>query len=282
MARSLLLLGLLVVLVSGVAYAVGGPVFAGVPALVWLGWASLAVNLVAFVPAAIGKTERFYDLTGALTSTALASLALGMAAAAGTLTVGSVLAASAVVLWAGRLGLFLFARVRREGDGRFDTIKTDPARFLVAWSLQGTWVFFTTLAALALTVTGPALGVGYAFGLSIWATGFAVEVLADRQKCDFRADPANAGRFIDTGLWRWSRHPNYAGEIAMWTGMFVAGVGTWQGGQWLTALSPVFVYLLLTRVSGIPLLEKRADERWGDNPAYQAYKARTPVLFPRP
>ena len=87
---------------------------------------------------------------------------------------------------------------------------------------------------------------------------------------------------LDEGIWRWSRHPNYFGEILLWTGVFVAGLQTWSGGQWLAVLSPVFSALLLTRVSGIPMVEKRADERWGDDPEYQAYKARTPVLIPRP
>ena len=106
--------------------------------------------------------------------------------------------------------------------------------------------------------------------------------MADLQKSRFRADPANRGRFISTGVWAWSRHPNYFGEIVIWVGVFVIAAPVLRGWQWVGILSPVFVTLLLTRVSGIPLLEKRADRQWGGRPEYEAYKARTSVLVPRP
>jgi steroid 5-alpha reductase family enzyme len=119
-------------------------------------------------------------------------------------------------------------------------------------------------------------------GLAVWVAGFAVEATADLQKSRFRADPANRGAFISTGLWAWSRHPNYCGEIVLWIGVALIAVPVLHGWQWVSLISPVFVFLLLTRISGVPLLEKRADERWGDQNDYQAYKARTPVLVPRP
>ena len=115
----------------------------------------------------------------------------------------------------------------------------------------------------------------------IWLTGFTIEVMADRQKSRFRADPANRGRFISTGLWSRSRHPNYFGEITLWVGILLIAAPTLRGWQWVAVLSPLFVTVLLTRVSGIPLLEKKADTKWGDDPAYQEYKASTPVLIPR-
>jgi steroid 5-alpha reductase family enzyme len=117
-------------------------------------------------------------------------------------------------------------------------------------------------------------------GLLIWIAGFAIEVISDRQKSAFRH--RHPGRFVDTGLWAWSRHPNYFGEIVLWTGIAVIASSTLRGWQWVTLVSPVFVLFLLTRVSGIPMLEKRADERWGDDAAYQRYKENTPVLVPRP
>ena len=121
-----------------------------------------------------------------------------------------------------------------------------------------------------------------ALGAVTWAAGFAVEALADRQKAIFRADPANRDRFITTGLWAWSRHPNYCGEILLWVGVALVAVPALAGWQLVTLISPVFVYLLLTRISGIPLLESRSDAKWGDDPAYQAYKASTPELWLRP
>ena len=117
-------------------------------------------------------------------------------------------------------------------------------------------------------------------GAIIWLGGLVLEIVADAQKAAFRRDPSHDGQFIQSGVWAWSRHPNYLGEILVWIGVAVVALPVAVGWQWVTLVSPVFVFLLLTRVSGIPLLEKRADARWGDDPDYVAYKARTPVLVP--
>ncbi len=119
-------------------------------------------------------------------------------------------------------------------------------------------------------------------GIVVWVAGFAIEVIADQQKSTFKRNPANAGRYITTGLWAWSRHPNYFGEITLWTGIAIIALPILEGWRWVTLISPVFVFLLLTRVSGIPMLEARGKKRWGDEEAYQAYTRNTPVLVPRP
>jgi len=195
------------------------------------------------------------------------------------------LAAAMVAIWAVRLGSFLFLRIRRQGrDGRFDTIKTDPLRFFATWTVQGLWVLLTAAAALAIVTTDQRqeLGwIGYT-GVFVWLAGFSIEVVADRQKSVFRREPANGGRFISSGLWAWSRHPNYFGEITLWTGIAIMSLPVLSGWQWVVLVSPVFVTLLLTRLSGVPMLEARADRRWGDDEAYQRYKTATPVLIPRP
>jgi steroid 5-alpha reductase family enzyme len=190
-----------------------------------------------------------------------------------------------VLVWSVRLASFLFLRISKAGkDGRFDDIKTRPLRFLLAWTLQGLWVLLTAGAALAVITGGnraPLGAIGIA-GIAIWAIGMLIEILADRQKSAFKADSANDGQFINTGLWAWSRHPNYFGEILLWTGMAIVAIPVLQGWQWATLISPVFVAFLLIKVSGIPMLEEKADERWGGQDDYEKYKRTTPVLIPRP
>ncbi|MGD8865403.1 MAG: DUF1295 domain-containing protein, partial [Anaerolineales bacterium] len=105
---------------------------------------------------------------------------------------------------------------------------------------------------------------------------------ADAQKSRFKADPNNEGDFISSGLWAWSRHPNYFGEIMLWIGVALIAAPVLRGWQWVTMISPVFVTLLITQVSGVPMLEKRADETWGGQEDYEQYKKNTPVLIPRP
>ena len=186
--------------------------------------------------------------------------------------------------WAGRLGSFLFRRIHAAGgDQRFDHIKVSSSRFFVAWTLQGAWVVMTSCAALTaiLSVEQTAVGAVYVIGAVMWLAGFAIEVIADQQKSRFRADPANTGRFINVGLWAHSRHPNYFGEIVLWAGIAVMTIPYLSGTQWMVMLSPLFVYALLTRISGIPTLVRRGEELWGDDPAYQAYVANTPRLLPR-
>lgn len=185
--------------------------------------------------------------------------------------------------WAGRLETFLYGRIRKAGkDDRFDDIKPSYIQFLNVWTIQGLWVTFTMAAALvAITSTNhKALDMLAIVGFLIWLLGFSIEVVADAQKSRFNANPENKGKFIQTGLWSRSRHPNYFGEIILWVGVAVIALPVLQGWQWMALISPVFVTLLLTRVSGIPLLEKKADQKWGGQDDYETYKKNTPVLIP--
>lgn len=272
-------------LAVGVGWLAGGPPVLGVPALAACAALSMLIQWVAFIPAYLRRTESFYDLTGTFTALVLVAVPLAAGAAERPYSIRPMMATTLVAIWALRLGMFLAERIRRAGkDGRFDVIKHDPGRFLIAWSLQGLWVFFTTLAALILIgepTYARRLFVSDGVGWAMWGLGFGIEVVADRQKRAFHEDPANQGRWIDVGLWSRSRHPNYFGEILLWTGIFVSGLGVYRGAQWVAALSPLFVAALLTRGSGVPLLEARADAKWGQDPAYIAYKARTPTLIPR-
>ncbi len=260
---------------QGGASVRGIPVFALSVGLVFL------IQWLVFIPAYLLQTEKFYDLTGSLTYISVITLAVLFSPAVDG---RALLLWALVVIWALRLGTFLFGRIRKAGkDDRFDEIKPSFIRFLNVWTIQALWVTFTMAAALVTitTTTRKDLDVFALVGFLIWAFGFAFEVAADTQKSRFNANPANKGRFIQTGLWSRSRHPNYFGEITLWVGVAIIALPILQGWQWVALISPVFVALLITRVSGVPLLEKKADKKWGGQADYEAHKKRTPVLIPR-
>ena len=242
--------------------------------------AAFAVQWIAFVPAAIAQTDRYFDLTGSLTYIAVTVLLLALSPERDA---RSIILTVLVVVWAVRLGSFLFTRnLRSGGDDRFEEIKASKLRFFSVWSVQGLWVSLTAAAAwIAITSAHSApLGWTTFIGIAVWVIGFGIEVTADLQKSRFKAEPANSGRFIRSGLWSVVRHPNYLGEILLWIGVLIVAAPVLQGWQWVALLSPVFVIVLLTRVSGIPLLEAKAERKWGDDPEYRAYRARTPALVP--
>jgi steroid 5-alpha reductase family enzyme len=280
------LIGVLVAILVGLGVAwagsQGGATVGGLPVFGLVTLLAFAIQWLAFIPAYLRQSERFYDLSGSVTYVSVAILAVVLSA---PVDGRSILLLAVIVVWAARLGTFLVRRIHRAGkDARFDEIKPSFPRFLQAWTLQGLWVALTLSAALAAitTRTPKPLGAIGAIGFLVWAAGFGFEVLADAQKTRFRADPDNAGKFIHTGLWAWSRHPNYFGEITLWVGVAIVALPVLRGWQWVTLISPLFVALLLTRISGVPMLEQRADEKWGGQEDYEAYKARTPVLVPWP
>ncbi|NNC99866.1 MAG: DUF1295 domain-containing protein [Gammaproteobacteria bacterium] len=239
---------------------------------------AFVINWLAFIPANLAKTERYYDLTGSATYLSVIVLAVTMS---DNLDSRALIVAAMVAIWAIRLGSFLFSRIARDGkDDRFDTIKTDPLRFFLTWTIQALWVVLTAACALAIITGGSREPIGAAgvLGICVWVFGFTVEVIADQQKSNFKKNPENKGKFINTGLWRWSRHPNYFGEMVLWTGIAIIALPVLTGWQWATLISPVFVYVLINYVSGVNKLEKKAEEKWGNDADYQTYRKNTPIL----
>nr|WP_298929032.1 DUF1295 domain-containing protein [uncultured Erythrobacter sp.] len=283
--KSLMVVGVVTIIGFAFSWFLGSQsvVVAGYPAVFLCGVIAFVVNWLAFLPSAAAKTDKFYDTTGAITYLTVTAFAC---AVSGPLDLRAIVIAAMVGIWTLRLGSFLFMRIRREGgtDSRFEKIKVNPARFLVAWTLQAVWVIFTAAAALVAITASERVEIGIFFwlGAAIWVLGFAWEVIADRQKKEFKEDPANKGDFINVGLWRWSRHPNYFGEITLWSGILVMTLPVLSGTAWLAVISPLFVTLLLTKVSGVNLQNAQAKERWGDDPAYQEYRKNTPALIPKP
>lgn len=273
---------LVVASIIGWAGSAGGRMISGLPIFAALYAVAFLVQWLAFVPSYVLRSERFFDITGSLTYISVTALAVALSRQADA---RSALLLGLVFVWAARLGTFLLRRVLRAGkDERFDRIKRSFPRLLLTWTLQGLWVSLTLAAALAAITadTRQPLGIPAFVGLALWLTGFGLEVLADSQKRSFRSIPANKDEFIRSGLWSWSRHPNYFGEILLWTGIAAIAAPVLRSWQWATLISPVFVALLLTRISGIPMLEKRSDEKWGGQEKYESYKRNTSILIPRP
>jgi steroid 5-alpha reductase family enzyme len=282
--RSLIAIPIILIIAAGIAFAgsQGGAARFGLPLFAWGVVLAFSIQWIAFIPAYLKRTEHFFDLTGSITYLSVTALAVLFSPAVDS---RSILLLALISLWALRLGTFLFRRIRAAGeDRRFREIKKSFPRFLLTWTLQGLWVTFSLAAALAAITSELRIQAG-AFaivGALVWLIGFAIEVVADQQKSKFKADPKNEGRFIRSGLWAWSRHPNYFGEIVLWIGIAVIALPVLRGWQWVTLISPVFITLLLTKISGVPMLEARADEKWGGQPDYETYKADTSVLIPLP
>jgi steroid 5-alpha reductase family enzyme len=280
------LIALVFVLLIGLGVALagsqGGAYVAGIPIFALMVGLAFAIQWLAFIPAYLLQSESFFDLTGSITYISITAIAVILSPAVDG---RSLLLLALVVIWAARLGSYLFSRIRKAGkDSRFDDIKPSFLRFLNTWTIQGLWVTFTASAAWVAitTVTRRGLGIFALVGFLVWGVGFTIEVVADIQKSRFRADPKNKGKFIKSGLWGWSRHPNYFGEILLWIGIAIIVLPVLRGWQWISLISPLFVTLLITRVSGVPMLEKKADEKWGGQEDYETYKKRTPVLVPLP
>ena len=252
-----------------------------------------------FAIAAALRTERFYDASGSATYILLAVMAYRRRAGRACNTPDKARASKRVqerqralvimvCMWAARLGFFLLRRIQEDGgiDRRFDGVRDQPRKFFVFWTLQAVWIFVCSLPVLLVQQIPDAPVARHhadVVGRALFALGWALEVVSDAQKRAFRADPANRGRFIAHGLWSVSRHPNYLGEITLWWGIFVAALPALRRRAAFVCAgvaSPLFITWLLTRVSGVPLLEAAAKKKWGDDLAYQAYVAQTAVLLP--
>jgi len=265
-----------------------------------------AALAAVFVPL---QTEKYYDLGGSVgfLSTAFVSLYapylrekywLGNATATfpgwRSHSPRQLLLTGALCLWAGRLGTFLVRRVFRDGkDSRFDEIKYKPTVFFGAWMAQATWISLVGLpvwVANALPASAhPALGRRDLIGLALASGSFLFEVVADHQKSTWRHEKGEKKHdeaFISRGLWSISRHPNYVGEVGIWTGVWILASAATRSsalpwGLYLgTAISPIFTYFLLTKVSGVPMLEKASDKKFKEDIRYQDYKSKTPIFFP--
>lgn len=242
---------------------------------------ALALNGAFFAVAAARRTDVVTDLSYSLT---FALLAVVLPFTGGRHPV-QLVASLLVVLWAVRLGTYLFRRIlRMKVDHRFDGMRDKPLRFARFWLLQAVAVAVIMLPVSYLLdrSDAPGFGAWALIGAVVCLGGLLIEAAADAQKSAFKAEATNRGRIITTGLWRYSRHPNYFGEILVWWGLFAYAVPFLHGAAFAVVAGPVFITLLLLFVSGIPPLERSADEKYGDDALYRDYKRRTSILVPLP
>ena len=284
MSNTASILSILACLALGTIMALAGSpgsiTFNGLPSFALAASIGFILHWLIFIPSYIYQTEHYFDLIGSIS---YISIVLFTFLALNNLDVRSILIGLLILVWAVRLGSFLFIRVKRDGkDNRFTVMKTKFWWFLFTWTIGGLWVFITMAAGLAAMTSAKVVPLGWfaLIGIVLWLEGFLVEVVADHQKTRFRSKKENQGRFINEGLWSFSRHPNYYGEITLWLGIAFIAFPVLQGWQLLTLISPIFVYILLTRISGVTMLERRADKKWGDDPEYQRYKETTSSLIP--
>ena len=240
---------------------------------------AFAIQWVLFIPAYLMQTEKFYDLAGSLTYISIISYVFYKSS---EFNLGNLVLSLFIIIWAVRLGSFLFFRIKKAGeDKRFRDIKPSPTRFFMTWTLQGMWVSICSACAITAMSTSEGILMNTLFfvGAITFILGFLIEVIADNQKTKFRSDPNNKDKFISTGLWSYSRHPNYLGEITLWTGVAIMSFSSLSGLQLITLISPVFTYFLLVYVSGVRLLEARGKRKWGHLDSYQEYIKNTPTLL---
>lgn len=242
---------------------------------------AVGVNALFFAYAAAKKTDVVTDLSYSLSFGLVAAALLARYAAS---PAAALVPAWLTLVWALRLGAYLFTRIiKTKVDHRFDGMRDKPLKFAKFWILQALAVAVILLPVVA-SASSPAAARGFGIwetaGTALWILGFTIEVAADAQKSAFK----NAGRagFISTGLWKYSRHPNYFGEAMLWWGIFLYSVPILRGPLFLSAAGPVFITILLLFVSGVPLLERSADRKFSQDPAYREYKRRTSVFVPLP
>ena len=267
-----------------IAASVDGVFLSGIPIILLCAIVSFLTHWMIAAPSLITSSEKYFDFTGMVATLLVVLTAIFALLSSGAeASIRSVFVASFVSVWTLRLGIFLYKRIVKAGeDIRFRDIKKSLPKFLMTWTLSALWVFLTTVNAITLIALNPLepIGIFFIMGALLWLLGFGFEVIADRQKKYFSEQPKNEGRFITQGLWSVSRHPNYFGEIILWAGIAIISLPFLSGWQYVTLVSPVFVFLLLTRISGLPFLEDKAEKKWGEDKDYIEYKKRTPILVP--
>jgi len=241
---------------------------------------SLLVQAIFFAFAATLETDKVTDLSYGSTFVLIAVALLTHSDAEGA---APFVLAGMAIAWGVRLSGYLLYRIVHMGrDARFDGIRERFWSFFRFWLFQGLAVWVILLpVTLWFSRPGPwTFWMGT--GAAIWLMGLVIEAVADQQKFAFKRTPQGRSRWTDTGLWRYSRHPNYFGELLCWWGVFLFAAPDLGGWIALAVVGPIAITGILLFATGIPTLDASARRKWGDDPEYQAYRRRTRTLVPWP
>ena len=274
--KNILSISIIISICIGLGFIIDNPIVVNAIILIFI------IHWISFVPANIYKTEKFFDLTGSLTYISVVCYVLYSKSVSFDSILGEIIISASIIIWAVRLGSFLFLRIKKAGeDKRFREFKKSWSRWFLTWTTSGMWVTICSLCALTAISSNSVIEIGLLFylGLFLFITGLITEIIADHQKTKFRSIPTNKEKFISTGLWSKSRHPNYVGEITLWFGISIMSFSNLNGLELITLISPIFTYWLLVYVSGVNILEKNGKKKWGHLESYKKYIKKTPRLF---
>ena len=274
--KNILFISIIISICLGLGFIVDNSIVINAIILIFI------IHWISFIPANIYKTEKFFDLTGSLTYISVVCYVLYSKSKSFDSIFGEIIISASIIIWATRLGSFLFLRIKKAGeDKRFREFKKSWSRWLLTWTTSGMWVTICSLCALTAISSNSVIEIGLLFylGLFLFITGLIIEIVADLQKTKFRSIPTNKEKFISTGLWSRSRHPNYVGEITLWFGISIMSFSNLNGLELITLISPIFTYWLLVYVSGVNILEKNGQKKWGHLESYKKYIKNTPRLF---
>ncbi|MGV8140985.1 MAG: DUF1295 domain-containing protein [Candidatus Woesearchaeota archaeon] len=237
------------------------------------------IQVLFFIFAAAFKTDKVTDLAYGLTFVVIAWFLL---IKNGMFDLAKIVLTAMVTIWGLRLAGYLFYRILKIGrDKRFDGIRENFWKFAGFWTVQTVVIFMVLLSTIIFLENDISeFGMYSIAGLAIWIVGFIIEAVSDQQKFSFINNPKNKGKWIDKGLWYYSRHPNYFGEILCWVGIFIYTIPILNGWEWAGILSPLSIIATLLFFSGIPTVEKAADAKFGKEKGYIKYRDTTSVLIP--
>lgn len=240
---------------------------------------SMSFQTLFFIFATYFKTDKVTDLSYGLTFILLAAYLFVQNSSK---ELPQIIIIAMITVWGLRLATHLLYRIIMiKQDPRFDGVRESFWKFAKFWTLQGIAVWLIMLPVIIWFSIPIKFNYISIIGIIIWITGLILETTADIQKFKQKSDNNRKDKWLSTGVWKYSRYPNYLGELLCWWGIFIFVLPSLSGWLWFGIIGPITITILLLLVTGIPLLEKSREDRYGKDPEYQKYKKNTGLLIPK-